>query len=159
MRAIASNGFTEDEVLEAYYGPDLLYVFRFGLYTYDLVFQRYLDGIEGAKSTNDADNAVAEIFSCSVDKAQAGEIDWLNSVIGPEVWLGMPRAGADGSPYAKYLVNLYEPKTHPFKIDQTSATYELQCYDLSQRLRDSELEEPWVIAAGVSYYEAGFAIL
>ena len=160
MQAISNNGFSENEVLEAYYGADLEYVFRCGLYTYDLEFIRYLDGIEGGKSSSETDAKINGIFSCTVDVARAGNVDFLNQVIGPEVWMRMPRVGTDGSSYAKWIVNLYDPKTHPFKIDSFNRkTFDLQAYDLSQRLADSELDEPYVIAAGTPYFDAIAAIL
>ena len=160
MLALGNNGFTEDEVLETYYGTDAEYAFRFGLYTYDLTFIRHLDGIEEGKSISETDAKINGIFSCVADKTHIGSVDFLNQVIGPEVWMRMPRTGADGDPYVKWLVNLYEPKTHPFKIDSFNRkTFDLQAYDLSQRLADSELDEPFVIAKDTLYFDAIASIL
>ena len=146
-------------MLEIYYGTDAKYAFRFGLYTYDLTFIRHLDGIEDAKVICESDAKINMIFSCRVDAELAGDIDWLNQMIGPEVWLRMPRVGADGTPYAKFLTGFFEPKTHPFDIDTTQESYRVQAYDLSIRLNDSDLDEPYVIAKDTPYFDAIASIL
>jgi hypothetical protein len=156
---ISNNGFSESEVLEAFYSADLEYAFRFGLYTYDLEFIRWVDGIEDAKAMCETDAKINTIFSCTVDAGRAGNIDWLNQMIGPEVWMRMSKLGTDGSPYAKFLTGFFEPKTHPFEIEATRASYKIQAYDLSIRLNDSGLDEPYVIAAGTPYFNAIAGIL